>query len=99
MEEKRRIARLGERACRLLDLPLELLSSLPRCTLNGNMELLVEHHRGILGYGEEEILVGGGPFCLCVRGQGLRLRSMTEQELFITGTITALEVRAGKEAP
>ena len=52
----------------------------------------MENHRGILSYGEDEILLSGGRVMIRVRGTSLRLRSMTAEDLVITGLITAVEL-------
>ena len=48
-------------------------------------------HRGILAYGPEEIHVSGGSLVMLVRGSGLELRAMTQEELLITGKIQSVE--------
>ena len=55
--------------------------------LLGDGRLLVEHHRGILSYGTEEILVGTTFGALRVCGEGLRLCCMSREQLFIAGSI------------
>lgn len=60
--------------------------------LLGDGRLLVEHHRGILSYGTEEILVGTTFGTLRVCGEGLRLCCMSREQLFIAGSIR--QVRA-----
>lgn len=62
----------------------------------GKKRVLVEHHRGILGYGTEEILVGTGYGILRICGEELRLCCMSRQQLFITGRIDQL-VLEGRE--
>ncbi len=47
----------------------------------GRDEVYVENHRGILSYGEDEILLSGGRVMIRVRGTSLRLRSMTAEDL------------------
>lgn len=56
----------------------------------GKGRVLVEHHRGILGYGTEEIVVGATFGMLRVTGKGLRLCCMSRQQIFISGEITAV---------
>ena len=62
----------------------------------GKHRVLVEHHRGILGYGTEEILVGTGYGVLRIRGADLRLCCMSRQQLFISGRIDSLTLE-GRE--
>ncbi len=81
-----------EKTARALDLPADALAGLPRVELVGDREVWVENHRGILAYGEEEILVSGGNFVIKLLGQGMKLRAMTGWELLVTGTITSIEL-------
>ncbi len=92
MEERKRKEALLERAAQVFDIPGQVVG-LPRVELIGQGELRMENHRGILAYGEEEILVSGGGMVLRVVGSGLELKAMTAGELRITGTISALELR------
>ena len=90
MEEYRR--GLLERTAEALDLPGDVLAGLPHIELTGNRELRMEHHKGILAYGEEEIRISGGKLEITVRGRGLELRAMNAGQLFITGTIQGVEL-------
>ena len=79
------------RASRLFDLPADALAGAPRVEMIGDGELRMGPHRGILAYGPEEIHISGGSLVVVVRGGGLELRAMTQEELLVTGTITAVE--------
>lgn len=58
--------------------------------LLGDGRLLVEHHRGILRYGTEEILVGTTFGHLRVCGEELRLCCMSREQLWIAGSIRSI---------
>ena len=75
-----------------LELPGDALGGLPRIELMGDRELRMEAHKGILAYGDEEILISGGKLVIRVRGSGLELRAMDPTQLLITGQITAVEL-------
>ena len=62
----------------------------------GKQRILVEHHRGILRYGTEEIQVGTGYGSLRIKGEELRLCCMSRQQLFISGRIDNLTLE-GRE--
>lgn len=79
------------RASKLFDLPADALAGAPRVEMIGDGELRMGPHRGILAYGPEEIHISGGSLVVVVRGGGLELRAMTQEELLVTGTITAVE--------
>jgi sporulation protein YqfC len=91
MERKGKKEGLLERTTQALDLPGEV-AGLPRVELIGRHELRMENHRGILAYGEEEIIVSGGKLLLKVKGDHLELKAMNGAELLITGTILSIEL-------
>lgn len=61
----------------------------------GNERVLVEQHRGILHYGEEEIRVGTGFGCLVIEGLELRLCCMSRSQLVIRGRISGIRMGEG----
>lgn len=62
----------------------------------GNRRVLVENHRGILGYGTEEICVGATFGSLQISGSNLRLCCMNREQLFISGQIQSISLESGK---
>ena len=83
---------LLERTARTFDLPGDVVAGLTRLELVGREELYLQNHRGILAYGEEEILISGGRLMIRVRGADLCLRSMPPTDLMISGEIAAVEL-------
>lgn len=90
--ERNKRKNLLEKTAKAFDLPGDVLAGMTCVKLVGREELYLQNHRGILAYGEEEILISGGRMMIRVRGDGLRLRSMTPSDLVITGTIAAVEL-------
>lgn len=78
-------------AAERLEIPAFGLHGLPRITLTGRRQLLVEQHRGITLYSEDcvEFAVSGGSVRL--RGTGLRLVAMDSGALLLSGLFTSLE--------
>jgi len=70
-----------------LDLPGDIILNLPKVTLLGNLQLVVENHRGILKFssGAIHISITGGELIIC--GRELKLRSVLAEEIFIEGEI------------
>lgn len=83
---------LLERTAAVFELPADLLAGLPCVRIVGSEEVYVQNHRGILAYGEEEIIINGGKQLIRVVGQGLRLSGMTPADLTITGSVRAVEL-------
>ena len=76
----------------LFELPQEVLLNLPRLTLVGNMQLIVENHRGIIEYTEKRIRISAHSGEIIITGKDLTLKSLYREELFIEGEISALEL-------
>lgn len=92
MREGKRRRGLTERLGMALALPLDVVAGLPLVELQGDSQLRVENHRGILAYAPEEIHINGGKISLRVVGEGLELKTMQRGELLITGRVRAVEV-------
>jgi len=91
MERNGKKETLLERTALLFDIPGQAMG-LPRAEVVGRSELRMENHRGILAYGREEILISGGSLLIRVRGRDLELKAMRLGELYIVGTIVAVEL-------
>ena len=76
-------------------LPSEAVSAAPRVILEGRTALLIEQHRGILGYTEAEAVVRMKEGLLRVRGEGLCIACYDADQVMIEAArIDALEFRA-----
>ncbi len=75
----------------LFDLPADVVAGLAHVELVGDRQLFVEHHAGILSYGEDRIDINTDRGVLRVRGAGLNLLAMTAEELRIGGVIASVE--------
>ena len=91
MERQEHAQQIRTRMAELFDLPADLVAGLSHLEILGDRQLFLEGHGGILSYGTEQIDVSIGALTLRVRGTGLTLRSMTEDELRIQGTIRGIE--------
>ena len=92
MGTKGRREGLLERTAQFFDLPADVVAGVPRLELVGTGELRMEHHKGILAYGADEIHVSGGKLVVKVHGTGLELRSMNASQLLITGDIHGVDL-------
>ena len=58
----------------------------------GTGRILVEHHRGILGYGTEQIHIGASFGIIVIEGLDLRLCCMSRSQLFVAGNIRCIRL-------
>ena len=63
--------------------------------LYGNERVLIEEHRGILAYGDEEIRVGTSIGVAVIQGMELRLCCMSRSQLVIRGRIACVRTEVG----
>ena len=89
-EQTPRKQSVGERAARLLAVPADGVAGVPRAEVIGDNEIFLEHYRGILAYGKEEIHVDGGGRVLRISGRNLEIKAMRAGELRIVGVVNAL---------
>ena len=82
---------LRTRMAELFDLPADLVAGLAHAELLGNRQFFLEGHEGILAYSDTQIDISVGGSVVRVRGSGLELRSMTDREVRIRGSIDAVE--------
>ena len=74
-----------------LDLPEDLFLGLPNISLLGNHEVYISNHRGILSYGEKEMIIFIKDYQIQIKGQGLNITFYSKDELSIQGHILSLE--------
>lgn len=86
-----RSKRMTNRLIQTLDLPQDLFLGYANIGLCGNRELYISNHRGILSYGQEEIVILTKENQIQIKGKALNIASYTKEELTINGYIRSLE--------
>jgi sporulation protein YqfC len=75
-----------------LELPKELVMGLPRITVLGDIQMIVENHRGIIEYTTERVRIGTSIGELRVTGTGLALRTIFPEEIAVDGKIRSIDL-------
>ena len=65
----------------------EIASGIPKITMLGDNELLIENHKGIIEYSPNNIRIGIESGVLCVEGANLYLNVMDRDSVSISGRI------------
>ena len=79
-----------------LELTKELVMGLPRITVLGDIQMIVENHRGIIEYTTERVRIGTGIGELRVTGSGLTLRTIFPEEIAVDGKIRSIDLASEK---
>lgn len=77
--------------CDRLELPEEAAAGAAKLTITDGRRALVENHRGLLEYGEEQIRISTGRGQIVLRGRDLTLSAMSGKELLIRGKLQSAE--------
>ena len=91
MERTRKENGVLNAVAELFDLPADVVAGLPHLEMVGSRQLYLEHHQGILSYGEDRIDVNTSAGVLRIGGRSLSLLAMTAEELRIGGQIATVE--------
>lgn len=89
-EEEHKI-NLKEKMAELLELPKEIVLDLPKITMFGDKNLIVENYKGIIEYDNNRIRVNTGKGIIMVSGDRLVIKEITSEDLMIEGEILSLE--------
>ena len=89
------------RVLRALDLPEEVDLNVPKFTMLGNTDLLVENHRGILQYNEGLIRLVTADGVVRITGTGLELTEFGSERVLVRGALNGwcFEGRGGCGIP
>ena len=78
---------LWKRTLRLLDLPEDMDAGVPRVTVVGREQMLVENVSGVRRCTETEVLLLTGCGPLSVAGEGLLVKELGESRALIVGRL------------
>ena len=74
-----------------LELPQDISLGVPLLSLQGNSELMIENHRGLLQYDSNEIQVRTKTFTIQVTGRKLTIQEYRKDVLIIRGKIERMQ--------
>ena len=80
------------RMSRILELPQEVYSNIPKITITGFDELIIENFKGILEYEDYYIRINTSLGIINVNGYELRLENMTNDDIKVTGKIEKFDI-------
>lgn len=75
----------------LLEIPREVISKVPKITVTGFDELLIENFKGILEYEDFFVRISTHIGNININGFNLKLSQMTEDDILVKGIIENLD--------
>ncbi|MEW6032749.1 MAG: sporulation protein YqfC [Bacillota bacterium] len=87
----RRRERFGRGVADLFEIPEDIVLNVPRITIIGNLQMIIENHRGLIEYSPQRIRVGTGGGQLVIRGEELAVGSVFVEDLSVMGRFEVIE--------
>ena len=87
-KNKKNISRID----RLLEIPQEIYSNVPKITITGFNEMIIENFKGILEYEDYYIRINTSLGIINVNGYELRLENMTNDDIKVTGKVEKFDI-------
>ena len=85
--KKRRMNKIDK----ILEIPQEVYSDIPKISLIGFEELILENYKGILEYEEFFVRVSTYVGIVSINGYNLNLETMTNDDIKVTGKIESID--------
>lgn len=85
---KNKISKLDK----ILELPQEVCSNIPKIIITGFDEMIIENFKGILEYEEFFLRVNTYMGIININGYGLNLENMTNDDIKVTGKIESFDI-------
>lgn len=87
----------GNRFERLLELPKEIVTDLPKFSIVGFEEMIIENYKGILEYEEFFIKISTYIGIVNINGFHLKLDEMKDDTIMVTGEIDSISLEKDVE--
>ena len=82
---------------KILELPQEVYSNVPKLTITGFNEIILENYKGILEYEEFFASISTYIGIVNINGYNINLEKMTNDDIKITGKIESVELERTEE--
>lgn len=83
----RRVKGAMHRLTQIMEIPQDIVLDLPRITMLGNKQLLVENHKGIIEYTSSILRIKLNQGELVIQGSALILAAIQEEQILVEGTV------------
>ena len=77
---------------KMLEMPREVCSNIPKFTITGFEELIIENYKGILEYENFYVRISTHIGIVNINGLNLNLETMTNDDIRVTGKIESVEL-------
>jgi len=80
-----------EKFTEMLELPKEIVLNMPKLTMLGNGDLIIENYKGIIEYDQDVVRVNTTAGIIKIMGVDIYIKEITTENIMIYGKILSLE--------
>lgn len=88
---RRKLREVKTTVSEMFELPKDIMLNLPRISMIGNNQMLVENHRGVIEYTPQKIRLNSTIGVIRIEGQDMDLKNIAADDIMITGVIKHVE--------
>ena len=81
---------------KFLEIPREIISDVPKITVTGFDEILIENFKGILEYEDFFARISTSIVNININGFNLKLNQMTDDDIVVTGKVENIDFESKK---
>lgn len=74
-----------------LDLPRDIVLNLPKVTITGDNEIIIENHKGVVAFNDDMIKVNTSAGIMCIYGRKFEILFMSGSTVNISGKFRSVE--------
>lgn len=83
--------RLAHKLTDVFEIPKDVVLDLPRITVVGDAQVVIENHRGVIEYSRQKVRINTTLGELLVAGAGLVIANILTEQIVIEGKVAKLE--------
>ncbi|MHB8065959.1 MAG: sporulation protein YqfC [Ruminiclostridium sp.] len=80
-----------QKVTEMLELPKEIVLNMPKLTMLGNGDLIIENYKGIIEYDEDVVRINTTAGIIKVMGEGIYIKEISTESIMIYGNILSLQ--------
>ncbi len=82
---------------RMLELPIEVTTNIPKITITGFNQIMIENYTGIIEYEEYLVKINTSIGIIIMEGNKMNLNQINENDILISGEISKLYLESTEE--
>lgn len=82
---------------KLLEIPVEVTTNIPKITLVGFNQLMIENYTGVIEYEEYLVKINSSIGIIIIEGNKMNLNQINENDVLISGVISKIYLESTEE--